>query len=240
MAEGKKSKNGEKGTKRPLLPLFLDLGARLVVIFGGGGVGERKAGLFSCYGPVKVYSRDFSAGLLEMEKDPERQIELAACDLHQGFAGYLEGAFIAIPATSDSALNRAIEEEAAAQGIFVNRVEGVGDVVVPSILRKGSIAVAISTEIPGLTKYLRHRLEEDLSENYQEMSRLLSQIRRENKELVPVQKDRARIIRQILQDEEVWRLLEVSYEKAYMRARSHVCLDERDSLDAGDTQESLH
>jgi precorrin-2 dehydrogenase/sirohydrochlorin ferrochelatase len=175
-----------------------------------------------------------------MEKDPERQIELEACDLHQGFAGYLEGAFIAIPATSDSALNRAIEEEAAAQGILVNKVEGVGDVVVPSILRKGSIAVAISTEIPGLTKYLRHRLEEDLSENYQEMSRLLSQIRRENKELVPAQKDRARIIRQILQDEEVWRLLEVSYEKAYMRARSHVCLDERDSLDAGDTQESLH
>ena len=222
------------------MPLFLDLTSRLVVIFGGGKVGERKAGLFSQYGPVKVLSRDFSPGLLDLAADPQRQIELVECDLSSDFAKYLQGAFIAIPATSDSKLNRAIEEEAAAQGILVNKVEGVGDVVVPSILQRGSIAIAISTEIPGLTKYLRLRLEEELTENYQDMARLLSQIRRENKELVPMQKDRARIIWEILLDDEVWRLLEVSYEKAYMRARSHVCLDERDSLDAGDTPQGLH
>jgi len=124
--------------------------------------------------------------------------------------------------------------------ILVNNVEGVGDVVVPSILQRGRIAIAISTESPALTKYLRLRLEEELAGNYQEMSRLLSQIRKENKEIVATQKDRARIIWEILSDDEVWRLLEVSYEKAYMRARSHLCLDERDSLDAGDTPQGLH
>lgn len=227
-------------SRRPILPLFLDLTSRLVVIFGGGKVGERKAGLFSQYGPVKVLSRDFSPGLLDLAADPQRQIELVECDLSCDLAKYLQGAFIAIPATSDSKLNRAIEEEAAAQGILVNNVEGVGDVVVPSILQRGSIAIAISTEIPGLTKYLRLRLEEELTGNYQDMARLLSQIRGENKELVPMQKDRARIIWEILLDDEVWRLLEVSYEKAYMRARSHVCLDERDSLDAGDTPQGLN
>jgi precorrin-2 dehydrogenase/sirohydrochlorin ferrochelatase len=227
-------------SRRPLLPLFLDLKSRLVVIFGGGKVGERKARLFSQYGPVRVLSRDFSPGLLDLEKDPQRQIELVECDLSCGFSKYLQGTFIAIPATSDSKLNRAIEEEARAQGVLVNKVEEAGDVVVPSILQRGSIAIAISTESPGLTKYLRLRLEEELTENYQDMARLLSQIRRENKELVPMQKDRARIIWEILKDDEVWRLLEVSYEKAYMRARSHVCLDERDSLDAGDTPQGLH
>ena len=80
----------------------------------------------------------------------------------------------------------------------MNKVEGVGDVVVPSILQRGSIAIAISTEIPALTKYLRLRLEEELTDSYQDMARLLSQIRRENKELVPMQKDRARIIWEIL------------------------------------------
>ncbi|MDD1749091.1 MAG: bifunctional precorrin-2 dehydrogenase/sirohydrochlorin ferrochelatase [Methanothrix sp.] len=225
---------------RPLLPLFLDLKSRLVVIFGGGNVGERKARLFSQYGPVKVLSRDFSPGLLDLEKDPQRQIELVECDLSSDFSKYLQGAFIAIPATSDSKLNRAIEEEAAAHGILVNKVDEAGDVVVPSILRRGSIAIAISTQIPGLTKYLRLRLEEEITENYQDMARLLSQIRRENKELVPMQKDRARIIWEILTDDEVWRLLEVSYEKAYMRARSHVRLDERDCLNAGDTPQGLH
>ena len=222
------------------MPLFLDLTSRLVVIFGGGNVGERKARLFSQYGPVRVLSRDFSPGLLDLVKDLHSQIELVECDLSSDFAEYLQGAFIAIPATSDSKLNRAIEEEAALRGILVNKVEGFGDVVVPSVLQRGSIAIAISTEIPALTKYLRLRLEEELTENYQDMARLLSRIRRENKELVPMQKDRALIIWEILKDDEVWRLLEVSYEKAYMRARSHVCLDERDSLDAGDTPQGHH
>jgi len=231
-------------SRRPRLPIFLDLTSRLVVIFGGGKVGERKARLFSQYGPVRVLSRDFSPELLHLVKDLQRQIELVQCDLSCGlgkdYSKYLQDAFIVIPATSDSKLNRAIEEQARARKILVNKVEGVGDVVVPSILQRGSIAIAISTEIPGLTKYLRLRLEEELTENYLDMARLLFQIRGENKELVPLQKDRARIIWEILLDDEVWRLLEVSYEKAYMRARSHVCLDERDSLDAGDTPQGLH
>ncbi len=224
----------------PRLPLFLDLQSRLVVIFGGGAVGERKARLFSQYGPVRVLSRDFSLGIQELAKDSQGQVELVECDLTCDFSKYLQGAFIAIPATSDSNLNHAIEEVAQDMNILVNNVEGAGDVVVPSILRRGTIAVAISTENPALTKYLRLRLEEELTDNYQDMARLLSQIRRENKEIVAAQKDRARIIWDILLDDEVWRLLRVSYEKAYMRARSHVCLNERDSLDAGDTPQGLH
>ncbi len=223
-------------SKRSLLPLFLDIGEKLVVIFGGGRVAERKAILFSEYGRVRVVSRDFTHGLLAMKE----KLGLVECDLASGFEEYLEGAFIAIPATSNSHLNRAIEETASRRGILVNRVEGAGDVVVPSLIRKGSITIAISTENPGLTKYLRLRLEEELTENFQEMARLLTQMRPELRELVPRQEDRARIIWRILEDEEVWRLLGISYEKAYMRARSHACQDERDSLDAGDAPHSLH
>jgi precorrin-2 dehydrogenase/sirohydrochlorin ferrochelatase len=221
---------------RRLLPLFLDLGQKLIVIFGGGSVGERKARLFLDYGRVRVVSKDFTSGLLEMKDD----LELVATDLSRGFEKYLAGAFIAIPATNDSELNRKIEREASKQGVLINKVDGVGDVVVPSIIRKGSIAIAITTEIPALTKYLRLRLEEDLTCNYEEMAKLLAEIRPELKRLIPHQKDRARIIWKILEDEEVWRLLEVSYEKAYMKARSHACQDERDSLDAGYASQSLH
>jgi precorrin-2 dehydrogenase / sirohydrochlorin ferrochelatase len=234
------AKQRDHQSSGPRLPLFLDLKARLVVIFGGGAVGERKARLFSQYGPVRVLSRDFSYGIQELANDSQRQVELVQCDLASDFSRHLQDAFIAIPATSDSNLNRAIEEEARDMNILVNKVEGVGDVVVPSILQRGPIAIAISTEIPALTKYLRLRLEEEINDSYQDMARLLSQIRRENKEIVATQKDRARIIWEILLDDEVWRLLEISYEKAYMRARSHVCLDERDSLDAGDTPQGLH
>ena len=223
-------------SNKPLLPLFLDMSQKLVVIFGGGKVAERKAALFSGYGPVRVVSQRFTPNLLA-SKD---KWELAECDLTSEFKRYLEGAFIAIPATSNTQLNRSIEEEAIRMGVLVNRVEGRGEVVVPSILRKGQISIAISTEVPGLTRYLRHRLEEELTEDYQGMARLLGRLRPELKELLPRQEDRARAIKCILEDEEVWRLLGLSYEKAYMRARSHACQDERDSLDAGDSPHRLH
>lgn len=222
------------------LPLFLDMTERMVVIFGGGAVGERKARLFSEYGPVRVVSRDFSPGIQELAKDPQRRIELLSCDLSAEIGKYMNDAFIAVPATSDSNLNSAIAEEARCMSILVNNVDEPGDVVVPSILLKGSIAVAFSTEVPALTKHLRLRLEEELTGSYPEMARLLAQIRKENKETIATQKDRARIIWEILEDDEVWRLLSVSYEKAYMRARSHVSPNERDSLDAGDTPQGLH
>ncbi|VVB68458.1 Precorrin-2 dehydrogenase [uncultured archaeon] len=157
---------------KQLLPLLLDLNSKLVVVFGGGRVGERKARLFSDYAHVRVVAQDFAPKLKEMKEDLER----VHSDISSGVERYLDGAFLVIPATSDSELNRAIEQEARRRGILVNRVEGRGDVVVPSLIRKGPIAIAIATESPGLSKYLRLRLEKELTENYQEMARLLGQI----------------------------------------------------------------
>lgn len=207
---------------RRLLPLFFNLSDRLVLILGGGEVGERKARLFSEYARVAVASREFSPGLLQMAGCG--QVDLVKVDLAEGFEDLLRGAFIAIPATSDPDLNRSIEDRAREMGVLVNRVDGVGDVVVPSIIRRDPIAVAISSQSPALTKYLRLRLERELSENFSEMARLLAQMRRELKGQVPQQKERARIIWEILDDREVWELLEVSYEKAYMKAREHAAL----------------
>lgn len=213
--------DADSGHSRQLLPLFLDFKGRLVVIFGGGAVGERKAELFSRHGPVRLFARDISPSLRMLLKDDKRQIVFVRCDLSFGFSRFLDGAFLAVPATSDSELNHAIEQEARLRGILVNSVEGVGDVVVPSILKKGHISIAISTENPALSKYLRMKLDLFLSGNFEEMARLLSEIRRENKELVPIQRDRAKIILQILEDEEIWRLLSISYDDALSKARSY-------------------
>lgn len=229
----------ENGGEDHLLPLFLDLSQRLVVIFGGGGVGTRKAELFSRYGPVKVCSLNFSEGLLKLAERSGDRVETVRCDLSSGFSQHLQGAFLAVPATSDIKLNQAIEAECRARGILVNRVDGRGEVVVPSIIRRGRVSIAISTEIPALSRYLRLRLEEEFSSSISEMARLLSVIRQESKARVPRQEDRAAILRRILEDREVWRLLDHSYEKAYIRARLHIRPDERDSLDAGDPPQGL-
>jgi precorrin-2 dehydrogenase/sirohydrochlorin ferrochelatase len=209
-----------KESKRHLPPLLLDLSGKTVVIFGGGRVGERKARLFSGHARVVVVSKSFSPGLKQIAE--EGRAELICADLSAGFRGYLKDAFITVPATSDRALNAALEEAAASKGVLVNRVDEAGEVVVPSILRRDPLTIAISTESPALSKYLRQKLEEELTGNYQEMARLLAQMRKELKETVAGQGRRSKIIWSILQDPEVWRLLDLSYEKAYMRAREHV------------------
>jgi precorrin-2 dehydrogenase/sirohydrochlorin ferrochelatase len=208
-----------------------------VVIFGGGNVGERKARLFSDFSRVTVVSKSFTEGLLQMGRD--ESAKLIQADLSISYHEYLEGAFIIIPATSDANLNQSIEIDASKRGILVNKVDGIGDVVVPSMIRKGPIVIAISTESPALSKYLRIRLERELDENIEGMSRLLGQIRKELKQEVPDQRARSRIIWSILSDKEVWRLLDLSYEKAYMRAHEQVSQDERDSLDAGDPSQGV-
>jgi precorrin-2 dehydrogenase/sirohydrochlorin ferrochelatase len=205
--------------ERCLLPLSLDLRSRLVVIFGGGMVGERKARLFSGHARVRVVSKDFTQCLQQMAD--VGGLELIRDDASVSYKRHLKGAFIAVPATSNRELNADIEEKAREMGILVNRVDGSGEVVVPSLIRKDPITIAITTESPALSKYMRQKLERELTENYRDMALLLRQIREDLKLSVPSQKDRSRIIGDILEDEEIWRLLSLSYEKAYMRARSH-------------------
>lgn len=227
-------------SRKRLLPLLLNLEDKSLVIFGGGSVGERKARLFSDYGRVRVVSLDFTPKLREIAVEKESRLELIEADLSRDFKRFMDGAFLAVPATSDPDLNASIEQEARLRGILIDRVDGRGDVVVPSIIRKDPVTIAFATESPGLTKYLRLRLEKELSEDFQSMALLLGEIRQELKATIPLQRDRARIIWEILEDEEVWKLLDTSYEKAYMRARSHGCHNERDSLDAGDSPQGLH
>ncbi len=224
-------------TSKKLLPLFLDLESKTVVVFGGGRIGEHKAKLFSEYAHVSVVSKGFTDGLMQMEK--AGTVKLIRADLCEGYDDYLKGAFIAVPATNDIELNRKIERRAEDLGVLVNSVDGIGDIVVPSIIRKEPITIAISTESPALSKYLRLRLEKELTGNFQGMAKLLGRIRDDLKRSVPDQKERSRRIWLVLSNDEIWRLLDESYEKAYIKAREQVSLNERNSLDAGDPSQGL-
>ncbi len=221
-----------------LLPLCLDLSQKRVVIFGGGEVGERKAELFSQYAKVTVVSKAFSPRIQEMGK--EGSVDLVRADFSASEADeHLRGAFMIVPATNDKKLNRSLEKKARKMNVLVNRVDGVGEVVVPSIIRRDPVVVSISTvgKSPALSRYLRLKLEKDLDQKYAEMALLLGEVRKDLKKTVSDQGSRKRIVWEIISDEEVWRLLEESYEKAYKRAGEHLIPDERDSLDDGDSPE---
>lgn len=223
------------------IPLFLDLRSRPVVVLGGGQVAERKAKLFSRYAPVTVVSKAFTPRLQDLAGRGE--IRLMMADLREGFERYLKDAFLVIPATDDSALNRSIEEVASRMGILVNSVERPGDVIVPSIVQRGQVTIGISTGSPALSRYLRLQMERDITA-YAPLAKLLNDLRVRLKRTIPSQKRRREILWAVISDFEIRNILAereglargsgTSYEKAYKRAREHLTPDERDCLDACD------
>ena len=94
-------------------PLFIDLAGRRAVVVGGGAVGLRRAAVLARFGAqVTVISPALSGPLPEGTYLPRP---------YQ--AGDLAGAFLAVAAAGDSAVNTAVEEEARRLGVLFNRAD---------------------------------------------------------------------------------------------------------------------
>jgi len=186
-----------------VIPLVHDLTGKRVVIFGGGNVGERKARLFEGEADVTVVSTDFNPGFEELD------VNLVRADLSQGFESFLEDAFFVVPATSDTELNREIEEAAERRGTLVNSVEGPGEVIVPSVVDFDEFIVAITTfgKSPAASRFIRQRLEETLGDEMGGMVEIQNRARSLLKKKVPDQAERRKHLRSVIGDEEIWNLL---------------------------------
>jgi precorrin-2 dehydrogenase / sirohydrochlorin ferrochelatase len=159
-------------------PVYLDMTHRPCLVVGGGGVGTRKAQtLVECGAVVTVISPKASEKLLALSN--EGIIELKVRDYD---ASDLAGMFIVIGATDDEALNRRISRDARNHGVICNIVDRpeICDFIVPSIIRRGDLIVAISTsgKSPAFAKHLRQTLEKQFGNEYEPFLRLMGAIRK--------------------------------------------------------------
>lgn len=200
------------------LPLILDLSGRKIVIFGGGSVGERKAELFCGCADTLVVSLDFSERLQELESSG--QIRLVKLDLLAASDSELReivsDAFIVIPATSNFELNRKITVIAQESDILINQVDALGNVVIPSVIKRGDLVIGISTlgHSPAVSKYTRKQIESVITPAYSDMIRLQDELRSYLKQHVAEQRKRKEILWRILESKTVWEGFSESYEKA--------------------------
>ncbi len=209
---------------KEFLPLMLNLKGKEVVIFGGGEVGERKAALFCDYSKVTVVSREFTSRLEKLsEKGKLRLVKVKAL-VEKEISQHLKNAFIAIPATNDAELNETIAKLASKGGILLNRVDDMGDIIVPSVIERGDIVIGISTfgKSPALSRYIRERIEELITPEFAQMAKLQNELRETLKSQVKDQKKRKEILFNVINDDEVWAALKESYDKAYMIASKHI------------------
>ncbi|MFQ6071787.1 MAG: bifunctional precorrin-2 dehydrogenase/sirohydrochlorin ferrochelatase [Methanosarcinales archaeon] len=208
-----------------LVPLIINFKEKKVVIFGGGDVGERKAKLFSKYAPTIVISKDFTENLLNLANEiPNLKLQTIDISMDSKIENIIADSFLVIPATNNLELNEHIIKIAQSKNKLVNRVDDIGDVVVPSLIKRGDIVISISTlgHSPALSKYIRKKIENIITEDYANMYRLQNEIRELLKKRIEDQKKRKEILWNILKDENIWNSLKEDYEKAYKYALRYI------------------
>src|SRR5437763_452657 len=139
-------------------PVFLDLRGRRAVVIGGGAVAEQKVhGLIAAGAHVTLVSPETTPpladlarrGAIEIRRRPYRPGDLA-------------GAWLAIAASDDRAVNEAAWAEAERVGVPLNAVDDLEhcSFIAPAIHREGDITVAVSTggKSPALAVRLRQRI----------------------------------------------------------------------------------
>lgn len=189
------------------------------MIFGAGSVGERKALLFSTYADTTVVSNSFTSRMRELED--KGYIKLISSNINSlidsEITELISKSFMVIPATNNKQLNDRITEIANKKNILVNQVDDIGDVIVPSVIKRGDLTIGISTlgSSPALSKFTRENIEQVITPQYNEMARIQNDMRSYLKNVVPDQKKRKEILWKIMEDDSVWKALSDSYEKAY-------------------------
>jgi len=143
-------------------PVYLDLKARLCFVLGGCAMAEEKVkGLLATGARVTVIAQDLTPGLSELAV--EAKIDSIGRRYRRGD---LRGAFLVIVVNQGKAVADAVWEETRGKNVLVNTLDDVPhcDFIAPSIVRRGDLAVAISTggRAPALAVRLRQKLEREL------------------------------------------------------------------------------
>ena len=158
-------------------PVFLDVSDKPCAVVGGGEVACRKVQrLLQCGARVTVISDALSP---KLEALKARQ-EIAHID-DQYTAEHIASAFIVIGATDNRHVNEQIFRDARTERILVNIVDEPErcDFILPSIVERGDLAVAVSTggKSPALAKRLRRELEQIFGTEYEIYLDIMGQIR---------------------------------------------------------------
>jgi len=150
-----------------LLPIFVKLQHRLVVVVGGGAVAEGKIkGLFAAEARVRLVAPQVTPAIAQwigQGKIEWRAKTFAPADL--------DGAYLVIAATSAPGVNEAVFVETDARGLLCNAVDDIEHChfYYGSVVQRGDLQIAISTngKSPALAQRLRLHLEKQFGPEYE-------------------------------------------------------------------------
>jgi len=155
------------------------MSGRRCLVIGGGVVAERKvASLLETGAEVTVISPAVTKTILDWFKS--NSIELRIRSYQSGdIAGYQ----LVFVATNDDAVNERVDREAKNSGVWVNAADDPArcDFILPSVLRRGELVVAVSTggTSPAATRAIREELENYLTDEHARLVQVAGEVRQE-------------------------------------------------------------
>lgn len=163
-------------------PIFLDLRDRPCLVIGGGAVAERKVEALLQVGARLTVVSPVATERLESWAR-EGRIRLVA---RMYRPGDLDEYALAFAATDEGEVNAAVAQDGRARGVWVNAADDPVhcDFILPSVLRRGDLVVAVATggASPALSRGVREELEAYFTEDYAVLAEVVAEVRRQLKE----------------------------------------------------------
>ncbi|MCX7766322.1 MAG: bifunctional precorrin-2 dehydrogenase/sirohydrochlorin ferrochelatase [Candidatus Sumerlaeia bacterium] len=170
--------NLKRKNNRRYFPLLLNIEGKKCLIVGGGRVAYRKAKIMLSFGAkVTIIAPQLSRTIKLLARNPHlvlKQRKVKRTDLR--------GAELVFSATNDTQLNARIASWAKADSIPVNVVDSpeLCTFIMPAILQRGALQIAISTagEFPALAQKIRNELAHLFPPDFSAFLKLLGKYRR--------------------------------------------------------------
>ena len=189
---------------RHFIPIYIEASKLKIIVFGGGRVAYRKCDYFK-EAEITVMTREI---LPELKGIVSKVI---ISDIPDDVRQIIDSYDMVIAATDDKQLNDRIRDDALYMGINVNSAHGGGNVLIPSVLKRDSYMVAVTTEgrNPSFPPYVVKELDSFLDEKYDRLLDLMVEMRSFAKENIATQHDRQEFQQAIINNERIRELVAI-------------------------------
>ena len=182
-----------------LLPIFVNLENRRVLLVGAGNVALEKIGTLLKTGlQLRVVAPRVLPEVHRLAAEGKLQLIERAFEPED-----LDGSFLVITATDSPEVNHAVYREAIVRNIPCNSVDDIPncDFFFGSVVSRGDLQIAISTrgESPAVAQRLRREIDEQLPQDLGQWLSQLGELRREVIETHPRGEDRRLLLHELAQ-----------------------------------------
>lgn len=182
-----------------LLPIFVNLENRRVLLVGAGNVALEKIGTLLKTGlKLRVIAPRVLPEVQRLAAEGKFELIERAFEPED-----LDGSFLVITATDSPEVNHAVYREAVGRNIPCNSVDDIPncDFFFGSVVSRGDLQIAISTagESPAVAQRLRREIDEQLPQDLGEWLARLGELRREVIDAQPRGEERRLLLHQLAQ-----------------------------------------